>query len=59
MPTIVGHRLETALSMLSKYDFKIIIKETFGNKDIKTDEIRVIRQKMCGDNVLELVIAYF
>ena len=59
MPDIIGYRLESALHILDKYDFEIVIKETFGRKNIKTDEARVIRQKLYKDNVLQLVIAYF
>lgn len=59
MPDVVGHKLETAISILNQYNFEIIIKESFGKKDVKSDEVRVIRQKRCGEKALQLIIAYF
>lgn len=59
MPDIVGYEFERALHILNKYDFKIIIKETFGKENIKTNEARIIRQKIYKNNILQLVIAYF
>ncbi len=59
MPDVVGYKLERALHILDKHDFEIVIKETFGKRNIKTAEARVIRQKIHKDNILQLVIAYF
>ncbi len=59
MPDVVGHELEEALHILRKHNFGIIIKETFGNKNIKTGKARVVRQKIHKNNMLQLVIAYF
>ncbi len=59
MPDVVGYKLERALHILNKHDFEIVIQETFGKKNIKTDEARVVRQKIYKGNILQLVIAYF
>ncbi len=59
MPDVVGYKLERALRILNKCNFEIIIKETFGKGNVKTDEERIIRQKIYKNNILQLVIAYF
>ncbi len=59
MPDVLGYRLERALSILNKYNFEIVVKETFGKNNIKTDHVRVIRQKKYEDKVVQLIIAYF
>ena len=59
MPDVVGYRLERALHILDRHNFKVVIKETFGKRNTKTDEARVIRQKTYKDDILQLVIAYF
>jgi len=56
---LVGHRLESVSDILNNYNYNVIIKETFGKKSIKSDEIRIIRQKILEDNTLQLIIAYF
>ena len=53
MPDVVGYKLERALHILNKHDFEIVIQETFGKKNIKTDEARVIRQKIYKGNILQ------
>ncbi|MFW5648383.1 MAG: PASTA domain-containing protein [Candidatus Alkaliphilus sp. MAG34] len=59
MPDVVGHKLEKALHMLEGHGFEIVIKETFGRKNTRTGEARVIRQRIYKDNILQLIIAYF
>ena len=59
IPDLVGYTLESALSTLSQYNYDIIIKETFGKKDIKSDKTRILRQTTLKDNKLQLIIAYF
>jgi len=59
IPDFVGHRLESALSILGNYNYEIIVKETFGKKSVKSDEIRIVRQTIVKDNTLNLIIAYF
>ncbi len=59
MPDVIGYELEKALHILNEYNFEVIIKETFGKKDIRLGEARVVRQKICKNNILQLVIAYF
>ncbi|HZK57225.1 MAG TPA: PASTA domain-containing protein [Clostridia bacterium] len=59
MPDVVGYKLEKALHILKGHGFEIVIKETFGRKNMKTDEARVVRQKVYKNNILQLVIAYF
>ncbi len=59
IPNIVGYKLESALSVLDKYNYNIVLKETLGKKSIKSDEIRVVRQRLNNSNVLQLIIAYF
>lgn len=59
MPDVIGYELEKALYMLDEYNFEVIIGETFGKEDIRLGEARVVRQKICENNILQLVIAYF
>lgn len=66
MPDVIGYSLEKALYILNEYNssnyhsnVEIIVKETFGKKDTKTDDVRVLRQNRHENNLLELVIAYF
>jgi len=59
IPDIVGYRLESALNILNEYNYEIIIKETFGKKSIKSDDIRIVRQTILKGNTLQLIIAYF
>lgn len=59
MPDLIGYKLEEALHILNKHNFEIVIRETFGKKDVKTDYARVVRQKTYKNNILQLVIAYF
>ncbi|MDI9475937.1 MAG: PASTA domain-containing protein [Natronincolaceae bacterium] len=59
MPDVIGYELEKALHILNEYNFEVSIKETFGKRDIGTGEARVVRQRICKHNILQLVIAYF
>lgn len=59
IPDCLGYQLETALNLLNKFDYDVIIEETYGKKTVKTEDVRVIRQKLLEDNQLQLIIAYF
>lgn len=59
IPELVGCKLELALNILNGYNNKVVIKETFGKKGVKSDEIRIVRQTVLKDQTLQLIIAYF
>lgn len=59
IPDIVGLRLEEGLEMLSDFNCEIEINETFGKKQIITENVRIIRQNNCENNIIKLIIAYF
>ncbi len=58
VPDVVGYKLDSALHILNGYDFEIIVKETFGNKETNYKEARVIKQT-ASDNTFKLIISYF
>lgn len=57
-PDVIGYKLESALNILSDYNFKTLIKETISNKETNHKEARVIKQ-IFYDNTLKLIISYF
>ncbi len=58
IPDVVGYKLESALHILEKYNFDIIINETFGKESIDSKEARVLKQTIYN-NKLKLIISYF
>ncbi len=58
IPDVVGYKLEEALSMLGAVDEEVVVVKTFGKKQLKSDEARIIRQKICN-NKIQLIISYF
>lgn len=59
IPDVIGYTLESGLHVLKEYNYEIIIKETFGKKNVKSEEARIVRQKIYKNNTLQLIIAYF
>ncbi len=59
IPDCLGYQLESALHLLNKLGYDVIIEETYGKRSVKTEDVRVIRQKLLGNNQLQLIIAYF
>lgn len=58
IPDVVGYRLDEALRKLGNINKEIVVKETFGKKSMKSDEVRVVRQRV-DEEQLQLIIAYF
>ncbi|MBU5677449.1 hypothetical protein KQI88_13585 [Alkaliphilus sp. MSJ-5] len=59
IPDVTGYRLESGLHILKEYNYEIIVRETFGKKNVKSEEARIVRQTIYKDNKLQLIIAYF
>lgn len=56
---ILGLKTEDAVNLLRDQGFSIIVKESYGKNTVKTNNSRVIRQRLVAKNEIELIISFF
>ncbi|WP_026476036.1 PASTA domain-containing protein [Alkaliphilus transvaalensis] len=59
IPDLVAYPVEEAVSILKDLNVKINVVESYGKSFEKTEDVRVVRQKILTANEIELIISFF
>ncbi|KAB3531349.1 hypothetical protein [Alkaliphilus serpentinus] len=56
---ILGFKTEEAINALNILGYEVIIKESYGKNTTKSNDSRIIRQRLVSKNEMELIISFF